>query len=168
MINLSWEMFNLPWDHMDHWHWWIVAVVLIILEVISPAFFFLWLGIAAGVVGLLVLLVPDLGWKAQWLCFAGFSLVSLGVWHFMLKKRPTPTDQPTLNRRSSQYIGRTFALSDPIVNGVGRIRVDDSSWKVSGMDAPLGARVRVVGVDGTVLHVELVTPADTPQVSPVQ
>ncbi|MBF0460785.1 MAG: NfeD family protein [Magnetococcales bacterium] len=151
---------------MDHWHWWIVAVLLVILEVVSPVFFFLWLGIAAGLVGLLVLLLPDLGWKAQWLCFSGISLLSLGVWHLMLKKRPTQSDQPTLNRRSSQYIGRTFTLSDPIVNGTGRIRVDDSSWKVVGEDAPLGAQIRVVGVDGTLLQVALVTTTDQTAVGP--
>ncbi|MBF0140619.1 MAG: NfeD family protein [Magnetococcales bacterium] len=139
---------------MDHWHWWIVAVVLLILEVLSPAFFFLWLAGAAGLVGALVLLLPDLGWKSQWLCFSSFSLLSLGVWHLLLKKRPTKSAQPTLNRRSSQYIGRTFSLSEPIVNGVGRIRVDDSSWKVAGADTPAGGSVRVVSVDGTVLYVE--------------
>lgn len=155
MSALSWEMLRIPWDQMDHWHWWIVAVVLLILEVVSPAFFFLWLAGAAGLVGALVLLFPDLGWKAQWLCFSGFSLLSLGIWHLLLKKRPTVSAHPTLNRRSSQYIGRTFSLSEPIVNGTGRIRVDDSSWKVAGVDAPVGANVRVVSVDGTVLHVEL-------------
>ncbi|MBF0582872.1 MAG: NfeD family protein [Magnetococcales bacterium] len=142
---------------MNHNHWWIVAVVMVILEVISPAFFFLWLGIAAGVVGGLLFFWPELGWKAQWLCFSALSVLTLGVWHLMLKKRPTATDRPTLNRRSSQYIGRTFALSEPITNGTGRIRVDDSSWKVAGVDAPLGSRVRVVGADGTLLHVEQVS-----------
>lgn len=159
---IPWEIWHIPWDRMDHWHWWILAVILVILEVISPAFFFLWLGIAAGGVGALLWLMPDLSWKIQWLCFSGFSLASLGVWHRMLKKQPTATDRPTLNRRSSQYIGRTFLLSEPIANGTGRIRVDDSSWKVSGPDAPLGSTVRVVGVDGTILHVECVTPTPEP------
>lgn len=157
MIDWPFEKLNFPWDAMDHWHWWIVAVVLIILEVISPAFFFLWLGIAAGLVGGLVLLFPALGWKTQWLFFSGFSVVSLGVWHFMLKHRPTTTDRPTLNRRGTHYVGRIFALSDPIENGMGRIRVDDSTWKVSGPNAPLGSKVRVIGVDGTLLFVELVS-----------
>ncbi|MEO5377161.1 MAG: NfeD family protein [Magnetococcus sp. DMHC-6] len=163
MNQFPWDMLSqLPWDHMNHWHWWILAVVLIILEIISPAFFFLWLGSAAGIVGGVVLLMPDLDWKAQWLWFSVFSLSSLAGWHFLLKKRPTWSDRPTLNRRSSQYIGRTFVLSEPIVNGTGRIRVDDSSWKVSGGEAPMGANVRVVGVDGTILHVELVPSSPHP------
>ncbi|MEO5362773.1 MAG: NfeD family protein [Magnetococcus sp. DMHC-8] len=154
MNDLPWALPVLPWDQMNHWHWWILAILLVILEVLSPAFFFLWLGIAAGCVGGLVLLFPDWGWKAQWLWFSGASLVSLGVWHRLLKRHPTVSDRPTLNRRSSQYIGRTFLLTEPIVDGTGRIRVDDSSWKVAGADAPVGARVRVVGVDGTLLYIE--------------
>lgn len=156
MNDLSWEMVSIPWNHMNHWHWGIVAVVMIILEVLSPAFFFLWLGIAAGVVSGVVWAFPALGWKTQWLGFAGFSILSLGIWHFMLKQRPTVSDRPTLNRRSSQYIGRVFTLSEPIVDNVGRIRVDDSSWQVSGLDAPVGSKVRVVRVDGTMMHVEVV------------
>jgi len=32
--------------------------------------------------------------------------------------------------------------------------VDDSTWKVKGLDAPAGGLVRVVGVEGTELRVE--------------
>ncbi|MBF0126418.1 MAG: NfeD family protein [Magnetococcales bacterium] len=139
---------------MDHWHWGIVAVVLVILEVLSPAFFFLWLAIAAGLVGGVVWFDPAMGWKGQWLLFSGFSLLSLGGWHLLLKKQPTHSDRPTLNRRATQYLERIFTLSEPIENGMGRIRVDDSSWQVAGPDVPQGAKVRVVGVDGTLLLVE--------------
>jgi hypothetical protein len=38
------------------------------------------------------------------------------------------SDQPKLNRRGEQYVGRTFTLEEPIVNGHGKIRVDDSTW----------------------------------------
>ncbi|MBF0439288.1 MAG: NfeD family protein [Magnetococcales bacterium] len=156
MIHIPWEMLTFSWDQMNHWHWGIVAVLLVILEVVSPAFFFLWLGVAAGLVGGLLFLFPDLGWKAQWLFFSGFSLVSLGVWHLLLKHRPTLSTRPLLNRRSSQYVDRILILSAPIQGGVGRIWVDDTSWKVSGPEADAGTRVRVVGMEGNTLQVELV------------
>ncbi|GIT25636.1 MAG: hypothetical protein CM1200mP41_16800 [Gammaproteobacteria bacterium] len=38
-------------SHVVHWTWWIIAVVLIILEVSAPGTFFLWMGVSAGVVG---------------------------------------------------------------------------------------------------------------------
>ncbi|MBF0368032.1 MAG: NfeD family protein [Magnetococcales bacterium] len=145
-------------SQVEHWHWWILSVLLIILEILVPAVFFLWLGIAAGLVGGLLLLFPEMGWKAQVLWFSGLAVASIGVWHGYLKKNPTSTDQPTLNRRGSQYIGRVFTLDEPIENGVGRIRVDDTGWKVSGPDLSSGAKVRVTGTKGTLLLVEAVSP----------
>jgi len=45
-------------------------------------------------------------------------------------------------------------------NGQGKIRVDDSTWKITGADCCSGSRVTVVGVDGVMLEVELSRPAD--------
>jgi len=67
---------------------------------------------------------------------------------------PSPPTKPTLNRRGAQYIGRTFTLDEPIANGIGKIRVDDSTWKIEGTDCPAGSKVKVVGIDNTVLKVE--------------
>jgi membrane protein implicated in regulation of membrane protease activity len=47
-----------------------------------------------------------------------------------------------------------FTLSEAIVNGTGKIHVDDTMWKVDGADLPEGTQVRVTGVAGTVLTVE--------------
>ncbi len=60
-----------------------------------------------------------------------------------------------LNRRGAQYVGRLFTLEQPIVNGVGKLRVDDTTWKIIGEDCPVGTRVRVSGVESTVLKVVL-------------
>jgi len=70
-----------------------------------------------------------------------------------LRRRPIETDHPTLNRRGEQYVGRRFTLDEPIVNGVGKLRVDDTTWKIMGDDLPAGSQVTVTGVDGTVLVV---------------
>jgi membrane protein implicated in regulation of membrane protease activity len=47
-------------------------------------------------------------------------------------------------------------LVDAIVDGHGKVGVADTVWLARGRDAPAGARVRVVGVDGVVLQVESV------------
>jgi len=141
-------------DQIDYWHWLLVAIVLVVLEIFSPGVFFLWLGVAAAVVGGVLWLMPELSWQTQFVLFAIFSVVSIGVARIFLIRRPIATDEPTLNRRGEQYIGRTLVLSEAIENGVGRVRVDDTLWRVAGKDAPAGARVRVTGVDGAVLIVE--------------
>lgn len=149
-------------EQLSYWHWWVLGVVLVILEIFSPGVFFLWLGIAAGLVGLVLFLWPAIGWPAQLLLFALFSLLSVVLSRRYLKRYPIETDEPTLNRRGEQYLGRSFTLSAPIVNGTGKIRVDDTTWKIAGPECPAGSRVRVTGVKGVVLSVECETsPSDS-------
>jgi membrane protein implicated in regulation of membrane protease activity len=45
-------------------------------------------------------------------------------------------------------------LADPIVEGRGRVRIDDTVWQVHGPDAPAGSRIVVTGADGSILRVE--------------
>jgi len=143
-------------EHLDYWHWWVLGIILIILELFLPGAFFLWLGIAAGLVGLILVIVPTLAWQYQIIWFAILSVVSIVVWRIYLNKHPTPSDKPTLNKRGSQYVGRVFTLSEPIVNGVGKIKVDDTMWKIEGEDCVVGTRVQVTQVDGAVLRVNAV------------
>ncbi len=142
---------------IDYWHWWILAGVLLILEVSAPTFFFLWLTIAAAITGLVLLALPALGWQYQLLIFSALSISATALFRRFQRNRAASTDQPTLNRRGEQYIGRTFTLTDPVINNIGVIRVDDSTWRIHGDDLPAGARVKVVGADGVILQIEAVT-----------
>lgn len=139
---------------IDFWYWWIAGLVLIAIEVFMPGTFFLWMGVAAGVVGVVLLVDPSMSLDYQLLIFAAVSVGAVAAWRLFLRTRPPVTDEPALNRRGSQYLGRVFVLSAAIDNGVGTIRVDDTIWKVAGPDLPAGAKVRVTGVDGTILLVE--------------
>ncbi|MDX1424888.1 MAG: NfeD family protein [Kiloniellales bacterium] len=141
-------------EQAEFWHWWIAAIVLLVIETFAPGAIFLWLGMAAGAVGLALLLLPGLAWEYQFLIFALATVLSAVGWRAYAKRRPAASDRPALNRRGAQYVGRTFTLEEAIVNGHGKIRVDDSTWKVEGEDLPAGSLIRVTGVDGTVLKVE--------------
>ncbi len=77
----------------------------------------------------------------------------------IVRKNPIASDQPLLNQRSAQYVGKTFTLVDPLQGGTGRIKLGDSTWKVEGPDAPVGSQVRVIGYDGPTLKVEVVSVA---------
>ncbi len=137
------------------WHWWVLAVILIAIEVFAPSTVLLWPGIAAGIVGLTMLIFGDaMVWEYQVLLFAVLSVVSLVGWRYYARSRVTPADETTLNRRGQQYVGRVLTLEEPIVNGQGRATVDDSTWLVSGPDMDAGSRVRVVDVDAATLRVE--------------
>jgi membrane protein implicated in regulation of membrane protease activity len=64
------------------------------------------------------------------------------------------SDEPLLNRRREQLIGRTATLTEPISDGRGRIHLGDTIWSVSGPDLPAGTRVRVKAVIDAELVVE--------------
>jgi len=141
-------------DHIVFWHWWILAGLLLIIELTAPAFFFLWLGIAAAAVGLILLVFPSIPIETQLVLFGIASIVAILAWRKYRESRPLKTDQPNLNRRGQQYVGRVFSLSEPITNGVGKVTVDDSTWKVKGPDLAAGTHIKVTGVDGVVFMVE--------------
>ncbi|MDT8309819.1 MAG: NfeD family protein [Methylophaga sp.] len=141
---------------IDFWHWWILAVALVIVEILLPSFFALWLAIAAALTGLLLLIFPGLGWEWQLLLFALFSVVSIIAWRRYYQKHPIKTDEPLLNRRGEGYLGRELTLSQPIVDGIGKIRLDDSTWKVQGPDCPAGSKIRIIALNNVVFTVELV------------
>lgn len=140
-------------EGIAYWHWWIAALVFLALEAFVPGAVFLWMGISAAVVGALAYVLPTLGWQLEFVIFGVLAVVAFFAWR-RLKPDRIADDQPTLNRRGHSYVGRQFSLSEPIVNGVGALRVDDSQWRVSGADAPAGTLVRVVAVDGATLRVE--------------
>ena len=138
---------------LQFWHWLVLAVLLTIIEVFAPGTFFVWMGVSAALVGLLLWLMPELAWELQVLAFALLSVTSVVIWRYIQKRRPIQTEQPLLNRRGEQYVGRVFTLQEPIVNGHGKIRVDDSIWKVQGEDCEAGTRVVVSSAEGVVLVV---------------
>lgn len=142
-------------EQLTYWHWFILAALLIILEIFAPGAFMLWIGIAAGVVGALLYFVPGMEWEYQFILFSATAVGSIVAWRSYSSKHPATTDEPTLNRRGAQYVGRTFTLEAPISNGIGKIRVDDSTWKIEGADCPAGSKVKVIGIDNTVLKVEV-------------
>ena len=141
-------------ETLAYWDWFIAGLVLVILEIFAPGAVFLWLGIAAGVVGAVVFFAPYLDWKIQFTLFAGLSVVSIVVSRRYLKRRPLETDHPNLNRRGAQYVGRDLILDAALSGGQGRLRVDDTTWRVEGPDLPAGAKVRVTAVNGATLKIE--------------
>lgn len=136
------------------WHWWVLGAVLITIEMLAPTTFLLWPGIAAGVVGLVVLIFPGVGWEVSVFLFAVLSVGSAVAGRYYIKKFPAKSTGAPLNRRGAQYIGSQFTLADPIVGGRGKLSIDDTIWTIEGPDLNSGARVKIVEVDGSMLKVE--------------
>jgi membrane protein implicated in regulation of membrane protease activity len=138
---------------LGSWNWFILAAVLLLLEVLAPGTFMLWLGLSAILVGAISLAVIW-SWQAQVIAFAVFAVASIPAWRYFARKVEKPVDRPFLNRRVEGYIGREFTLDKPIVGGVGTIHIDDTVWRVKGPDCPAGSRVRIARAEGADLLVE--------------
>jgi inner membrane protein len=133
--------------------WLGAGAVLLMLEILAPGAFLLWLGIAAGLVGAVLLFAP-LGLGLQLVLFAVLSLV-LGVFaRVVLRYGITITDRGTLNKAGNRFTGQVVEVAEPIVNGRGKVKIGDGFWNAEGPDAATGTKVRVKGSKGAVLMVE--------------
>ncbi len=146
----------MEWMHTT-WFWWGLALALFAAEALLPGAFMLWLGFAAVATGITLWLLP-LDPTGQWIAFGVFGLLSAGLgWRWRNRNPETPTDQPLLNRRAEQLIGRVLVLHESVVNGRGKLKIGDALWAVvADSDMPAGVRVRVAAVEGMMLRVERV------------
>ena len=140
-------------EQVTIWHWLIFGCALVVLEILAPGVIFVWLGAAAIITGIIALLAPTLSWEYQFLIFTILSVVSVFAGRALIRRHPTGTDHPLLNRRGEQYIGRVFTLDEAIVNGTGKLRIDDTIWKVNGDDLAAGTAVKVSAAKGVILQV---------------
>lgn len=137
------------------WTWLVVGLVLIALEAMLPGIFFIWLGVAALLTGI-VDWAFGWSWQTNLVVFAGLALLScLAGWRLTRRKDQDFGAAPSLNRRSQALVGREFLLDRAIIAGEGRIRVGDSVWAVTGPELPAGAKIRVTRADGARISVEL-------------
>lgn len=113
-----------------------------------------WVGVPLALVGLVMGVRGYAnGW---WLLSLGIAMliVDLMLTVFWSRSEGQRTDQPTLNRRGTQYIGRKVCVADAIVGGEGKVRVADTVWPARGQDCAAGTWVKVVAVDGAKLVIE--------------
>lgn len=144
------------------WHWWALGATLIAIEIMSPTFYFLWPGIAAVVVGLILFFIPTLDVNAQLLLFGLLAVVCTMLWKRYAPSSWTTTEpHPNLNRRATQYAGRQARVAVDFSGGRGAILIDDTRWSAmtkDGSDPAAGQSVLVVGADGPVLTVTQIAP----------
>jgi membrane protein implicated in regulation of membrane protease activity len=144
------------------WSWWIAGFILLAAELVAPGVFLIWIGIAALVIGALSLLfwyAAFWAWQLQLVLFAALSVAFALLGRKYFGKNREASDEPFLNQREASLVGRTATLQEPVVEGRGRIRLDDTWWSVNGEDMPAGTRVRIAAARGRTLTIE---PLDRP------
>lgn len=139
------------------WWWLSLGLALLIVEMLSGTLFFVFISAGAFLVAVLTWGLA-LGGVAQGILFSVSAVAAVAAWK---RIRPNPDDKVErragaagLNNRLAGFVGRDVVLEEPLLNGKGRVRLDDSYWNVIGDDLPAGARVRVVAVEGMILRVQ--------------
>lgn len=147
-------------SELGPWNWMLLGFVLLAAEILVPGVFLLWIGIAAILTGALSLQIWGFEawtWQIQVLVFLALSLISAYVGSRLMNRvKAEDTDEPLLNRRAEQLVGRTATLDEAITDGYGRVKLGDTIWRVTGPDLPAGTRVKVQGTRDGVLEVEAV------------
>ena len=134
------------------WAWLILAALLAIAEIVTPGMFLIWFAAAAAATAAATLLF-GIALPFQILLFALFSIASVLSARRWFAGKPEDSSDPLLNDRAARLVGRSVTVVAAIEHGEGQVRVGDGVWPCRGPDAPVGARVRVVGSDGTCLKV---------------
>uniref|UniRef100_UPI0035CBADFF NfeD family protein n=1 Tax=uncultured Sphingomonas sp. TaxID=158754 RepID=UPI0035CBADFF len=134
--------------------WLAAALGLVIAELLVPGFFLIFLGAAAAVVGVLVLIAPELPILVQAVVFAALTAGAVAAGKRWYRGSDRTSSDPLLNDRAARLIGKRVEVCEAIVDGEGRVKVGDGAWNAVGPDAAVGTSVRIVGADGSVLRVE--------------
>ena len=141
------------------WVWLIAAAVLGIAERLMPGIFLIWRAAAAAITGFATLVV-GMPTAFQFVLFGLLSIGAVYVGRHWYTNNPVESSDPLLNDRAARLVGETVVVVSAIENGHGRVKVGDGVWSARGPDAEVGARVRVVGAEGTCLKVE---PSQAPE-----
>ena len=129
--------------------WLLAGLLLAAQELLVPGFFLLWIGLAAGGVGVLTA-TTGLNWHWQ---LAGFAALAVALVALAALRRRRPLD--TVNAPNAGLVGLTcYALG--FQSGEGRVRLRDGTWQArlaEGGTAVPDEPLRVTGLDGTTLLV---------------
>lgn len=144
------------------WLWLILGGVLLAAEIlIMPSGFLLCIGTAACITGVVTFLFTGMSLVWELTLFSLLSVIACYGWWTFLRKRRGGVDHvdhtAALSARDRQLIGYRGVLAEPLKNGKGRLRVNDSSWPVEAdVDYPAGVKVEVLNVSGITLKVKAV------------
>lgn len=130
--------------------WFVLALALLVLELVTTALVSIWFVPSALVTGVVSLFWDNI--PAQILIFAALSGVSLWLsLRFYKKRRGRQSDEVSADER---LIGRTGAVTETTSPLGGKVLVGDVYWRAeSEEEIPVGIPVTVAEVRGTTLFV---------------
>jgi len=142
-------------SQVNHWHWLAFGLALLAFELLGTAGYFLWLGLSAIIVGILVVFIP-ISWQVQWITFGCLSLLTTWLWwRKQLSNDQESDEQRLLNQKDKQLIGKTSVVGEDVIGGQFRLHLGDTTWTAEcDVELKAGTRVVVTEVNGIVVKVK--------------
>lgn len=138
--------------HLEPWHWWAVALILVVIEALFPSGLFACMAVSAAITGAISQYFAEIGWQPLLAIFATLTVTTNTILRLILGKR-TGADTVARYAHAKEQLGQTLTLLQPIQNGFGEIEINGVHWELKGPDTRSGVEVRVIAVDGDILSV---------------
>ncbi len=133
--------------------WLALAALLALAELFVPGVFLIWVAGAAAVTGLLTLFI-DLTIAGQLTLFGLATVLAVLGGYRWYRTHNVESENPLLNNRSAQLVGRTVTVVETVSATSGRVKVADGEWPARGPDMAKGTVAKVAAVEGGVLRLE--------------
>ena len=142
------------------WHWMVLGLGLGLVELVVPSFFIIWFGLGALLVGVAMLVVPDLAFSTQILLWTAASVMMTVLWFRVFRR----DDGKTRSGQADEALGEIGVLVravEPlgVASARGEVRfqkpvMGSDVWPCLADEAiAAGERVKVLAVDGQFLKV---------------
>ena len=140
------------------WHWIVLGIILLILEMNMGTFFMLGLGVAAIIVGIIDTLL-DTSFTMELSIWMLLSILAIAAW-FKWFREPPLTDSGQSNYRLDTL---GIVMEDIQPHSRGKVTFDapvlgNTSWHATAkVDIDKNTRVQIVQINGQLIEVEPVT-----------
>lgn len=144
---------------LEPWHWFVFGILLILSELILPAFAALWFGVSAIIVGLIYWLFPDMSMTAQLIIWVILSIICTLSWFKFIKPLSTDKTKAGLSREAT--IGQVgMVIQTNLEHDLIKVRfpmpvLGSDEWNCRSLNkVQVGDRVRVTDILGNDLVVQ--------------
>jgi len=139
------------------WHWIVLGIVLMLTELAVPAFFLVWFGLGAVIVGAIVFLFPALTLSWQVIFWTGSSIAFVWLWFRIFKPGMHKTRAGMSKGALIGEIGLVIQDIRPFDKGQIRFQkpiLGSEIWEsIADEEIKVGERIKVMDVEGNILKV---------------
>jgi inner membrane protein len=139
------------------WHWIVLGIVLMLAELAVPAFFLVWFGLGAVIVGAIVFVFPGLPLAWQVIFWTGSSIAFVWLWFRIFKPGMHKTRAGMSKGALIGEVGLVIRDIRPFDKGQIRFQkpiLGSEIWEsIADEEIKIGERIKVMDVEGNILKV---------------